>query len=334
MLMSCSKSQPGPSHVAPVSAESEEQLATVARQVAEQLTVAPGRGSDEVGCRIASWEPRQSWRKVAVGRDWFEVARELRQRDDSWAACSEVGWGVVFVFSGHGCQWVGMGRELFRHEPVFRAAIDDLDRPFRELVGQSLVELLFAPDNQSVLGSTEDCAVVHPVTAALQIAAACLLRDWGVEPAAVVGHSQGEVAAAAVAGALSRADALRISRAIGEVYGMTCQRGRFDLVFVGCPVQVVEDRVAATQGAVSVAADNGPDSCVLSGERTALEPLLRELHGEGWSSRVIGPGTGHTKFAAAEAAARSPLRSRVWTANRLGCRCGRQRPTAGSPGRS
>src|SRR5213078_2807633 len=97
-------------------------------------------------------------------------------------------------------QWWGMGRALLDAEPVFRAAVERCDAAFRPLAGWSLVEELRTQNDPAVL---DDTSHVQPVLFALQVGLADLWRTWGVEPAAVVGHSLGEVAAAYVAGALS-----------------------------------------------------------------------------------------------------------------------------------
>jgi acyl transferase domain-containing protein len=110
----------------------------------------------------------------------------------------------VFVYSGEGSQWVGMGRRLLAEEPVFAAAIADLEPVFVEAVGFSLEQALTA--GEPVHGT----ARVQPVLVGLQLALTALWRSYGVHPDAVIGHSMGEVSAAVVAGGLSTADGLRV----------------------------------------------------------------------------------------------------------------------------
>ena len=107
------------------------------------------------------------------------------------------GSGTVFVYSGQGSQWAGMGRQLLADEPVFAAAVAELEPVFVEQVGFSLQQLL--ADGEPVTGD----ARVQPVIMGLQLALTALWRSYGVQPDAVIGHSMGEVTAAVVAGALS-----------------------------------------------------------------------------------------------------------------------------------
>src|SRR5205823_13437479 len=111
------------------------------------------------------------------------------------------------VFAGQGPQWWGMGRQLLNTEPVFRAAVEACDAAFGSLAGWSVVRELLTQNDP---GKLDDTDRVQPILFALQVGLAALWRSWGVEPATVVGHSLGEVAAAHVAGALSLADAVRV----------------------------------------------------------------------------------------------------------------------------
>lgn len=111
---------------------------------------------------------------------------------------------VVFVFSDEGSQWPGMGHRLYAEEPVFRAALAECDRALRQHMESSpLTELLADPTHSRM----DEVAVAAPALFAVQVALTALWRSWGVQPAAVLGHRLGEVAAAHVAGALSLDDA-------------------------------------------------------------------------------------------------------------------------------
>ncbi len=112
--------------------------------------------------------------------------------------------GTVFVYSGQGSQWAGMGQRLLADEPAFAAAIAELEPTFIEQVGFSLHQLLV--DGEEISGD----ARVQPVLMGLQLALTELWRSYGVEPHAVIGHSMGEVTAAVVAGALTVAEGLRV----------------------------------------------------------------------------------------------------------------------------
>ncbi|MCZ7672163.1 MAG: acyltransferase domain-containing protein [Chloroflexi bacterium] len=127
---------------------------------------------------------------------------------------------LVFVFSGQGTQWLGMGQTLYAQEPVFRATLDACDAILQPIAGWSLLAELNAPPETSRL---DDTLVAQVAIFAMQVALAALWHSWGIIPAAIVGQSLGEVAAAHAAGALSLEDALRVvfhrSRVMQQVEG-------------------------------------------------------------------------------------------------------------------
>ena len=114
------------------------------------------------------------------------------------------GSGTVFLYSGQGSQWPGMGRELLADEPAFAAAVAELEPVFVEQVGFSLRQVLASGE------PVEGIERIQPVLVGMQLALTALWRSYGVEPDAVIGHSMGEVTAAVVAGALSPADGLKV----------------------------------------------------------------------------------------------------------------------------
>ncbi|MFC4852878.1 type I polyketide synthase [Actinophytocola glycyrrhizae] len=174
--------------------------------------------------------------------------------------------GVVFVFPGQGAQWPGMAAELLDTEPVFRAAIEDCERALAPHVDWSLLDVLRD-------GVPDRVDIVQPALWAVMIGLAALWRSAGVRPAAVVGHSQGEIAAAVVAGALGVEDGAAVvalrAKAIGAVLS-----GRGGMVSVAAGVDAVTELIAPWGDAIGIAAVNGPLSTVVSGDADALESLL------------------------------------------------------------
>ncbi|WAS91507.1 type I polyketide synthase [Nannocystis punicea] len=183
---------------------------------------------------------------------------------------------VVFVFPGQGSQWCGMGQQLAEAEPVFGDALAACDAAIRAEAGFSVVEELRRPEESSRLGEID---VVQPVLFAVQVALAALWRSWGVEPAAVVGHSMGEVAAAYVAGALSLADAVAVicrrSRSLRVL------RGRGAMALIELNLADAEAALRGREDRLSVAVSNGPRSTVIAGDPAALEAVLAELQRAG-----------------------------------------------------
>ncbi|MDT0493304.1 SDR family NAD(P)-dependent oxidoreductase [Streptomyces griseus] len=185
----------------------------------------------------------------------------------------------VLVFPGQGSQWVGMAAELLGESGVFAGRMGECERALAPYVDWSLTEAL---GSERLLGRVD---VVQPVLWAVMVSLAEAWRSFGVAVDGVVGHSQGEVAAACVAGGLSLDDGARVvalrSRAVGVL------AGRGGMASVPLPVDVVRERIAPWTGRLSVAAVNGPSVTVVSGDADAVTALVDELVGEGVRARSV-----------------------------------------------
>lgn len=196
-----------------------------------------------------------------------------------------VGPGPVWVFSGYGSQWTGMGRQLLLEEPAFAAAVERLDAQSADVFGFSLHEHLASA------GDLDRLDVSQPVLFRLQLALAELWRSYGVEPVAVIGHSLGEVAAAVCAGALDVADGARVvavrARLLGRLHG-----GAMAVVDL-------EDRELPSLErdfpGVHVAVHSSARQKVVTGDEMAVARLVRRLEGRGRAARVMRVvGAGHS----------------------------------------
>ncbi|MFV2110174.1 SDR family NAD(P)-dependent oxidoreductase, partial [Micromonospora sp. LOL_015] len=177
--------------------------------------------------------------------------------------------GAVFVFPGQGSQWVGMAVDLLATAPVFAARMAECAEALERYVDWSLLAVLRDEPGCADIGRVD---VVQPVLFAMMVSLAAQWRSYGVEPAAVIGHSQGEIAAACVAGALSLDDAARVVALRSKA--LVPLAGGGGMVSVPLPLDQVEARIAGFGGRVSVAAVNGPASIVVAGENTALDELI------------------------------------------------------------
>ncbi|MDC3985913.1 type I polyketide synthase [Polyangium jinanense] len=189
---------------------------------------------------------------------------------------------VVFVFPGQGAQWIGMGRMLLTEEPVFRDALMACDRAIRAEAGWSVLAELGADEAGSKLSQID---VVQPLLFAIQVGLAALWRSRGIEPAVVIGHSMGEVAAAHVAGALSLEDAAAVicrrSRLLRRI------SGRGEMAVVELPAAEAEAALSGYQDRLSVAASNGPRSTVVAGDPGALGEVMAALEARGVFCRRV-----------------------------------------------
>ncbi|MEV6296317.1 SDR family NAD(P)-dependent oxidoreductase [Streptomyces sp. NPDC051896] len=182
---------------------------------------------------------------------------------------------VAFVFPGQGAQWTGMARDLLERDPVFADELDRCDAALRPFTVWSAAAVL---RGEAGTPSLDRVDVVQPVLFAVMVSLAAVWRARGVRPDAVIGHSQGEVAAACVAGALSLNDAAAVvalrSRALTELSGTGA------MAVVGLPHTEVVTRLEGLGGRVSVAAVNSGRATVIAGDVEPLEGLLADLDRE------------------------------------------------------
>lgn len=180
---------------------------------------------------------------------------------------------VVIVFPGQGSQWAGMARRLYAAQPVFRAALDECAEEMRRFVDWDLHEVLGLEGGEPDLPA-DRIDVIQPTLVAVGIALFRQWRAWGVEPAAVIGHSMGEVAAAHAAGILGLEDAMRVICERSQL--MLRVRGRGAMAVVEMALEETEQAISGHPG-LSIAAANSPRSTVVSGDSDQIAELLAEL---------------------------------------------------------
>ncbi|MEV0903127.1 type I polyketide synthase, partial [Actinoplanes sp. NPDC049802] len=237
-------------------------LATRARF--EHRAVVVGTGTAELTAGLAAVAAAEPAAAVAAGRALDEPR-------------------VVFMFPGQGSQWAGMAVDLLAASEVFAARMDECAQAVGKFTDWSLYDVVRGVPGAPSLDRVD---VVQPVLFAVMVSLAALWRSYGVEPAAVVGHSQGEIAAAVVAGALSLEDGARVvtlrSRAIAA--GLA---GHGGMASVAEARTAVETRIARWTGRISVAAVNGPAATVVAGEPGALRELLSDCEADGVRMKLI-----------------------------------------------
>jgi acyl transferase domain-containing protein len=273
-----------------LSARSEPALRQQAARLRELVTADPSLSAADVGHSLVSTRTLFAHRAVVLGGDRQEslgglhavatggsAARVVR------GAAEEQAGPVVFVFPGQGSQWTGMGRRLYAESEVFARGIDVCARALDPWVDWSLVDLVTGAESAPSLESGDD--VVQPALFAMMVSLARVWRSLGVVPDAVVGHSQGEIAAACVAGALPLEDAARIvalrSRALTRLAGLG------GLNAVSAPLAWVEERLERWPGRLCVGAVNGPGSVVISGDLEALEEFATAAAADGVRVRRV-----------------------------------------------
>ncbi|MFH9818983.1 SDR family NAD(P)-dependent oxidoreductase [Streptomyces sp. NPDC017230] len=222
----------------------------------------------DIGYTLASGRSVFEHRQVRVG----EVTVE--------GVASESSGRTVLVFPGQGTQWAGMGRELLDASPVFGARLRECAAALAPFVDFDPVEVLRSG------AALERVEVIQPVTWAVMVSLAELWRSLGVEPDAVVGHSQGEIAAAAVSGALSLEDAARVVALRAQVIGRELA-GLGGMASVSLPRAEVEARLSGWEGRLDVAAVNGVSSTVVAGDADAVVEFVEACRAEEVRARQV-----------------------------------------------
>ncbi len=272
-----------------------ERVRDTAGRLSAWLRTSEGRAAHpaDVARTLAGRTGRGRARAGVVAGDGEELAAALGElgagRADSRVVTGDrdlVGPGTVWVFSGYGAQWPGMGRRLLAEEPAFAAAVEKLDPQLAtECGGLSLYDHLASGTGLDRLRTAQ------PLLFGMQVALAELWRSYGVEPAAVIGHSMGEVAAAVCAGALDVVDGARViavrARLLSGLRGGAMAVVDLDDSELG----LLERNFPG----VHVAVHSSPRQKVVTGEDAAVGRLVRRLEKEGRAARAMRVvGAGHS----------------------------------------
>ncbi|WP_425578362.1 type I polyketide synthase, partial [Streptomyces albiaxialis] len=278
----------------PLSARSAEALRGQAAALAGRLAAAPDLSTVDVGWSLAVSRSAFEHRAVVVGEDrgtltaGLEALAEGRPHpavlDPGAPASAADTGGPVLVFPGQGSQWQGMAAELLDSSPVFADRMAECEWALTPYVDWSLTEVLTGAGDESELDRVD---VVQPALWATMVSLAAVWADHGVTPAAVVGHSQGEIAAACVAGALSLDDGARIVALRSQALRQLAGGGAMASLGVGerRATELIDGYGHAD--AVGVAAVNGPSSTVVSGPPEAVADLVARAEGDGLRARLI-----------------------------------------------
>ncbi|HEY0602496.1 MAG TPA: type I polyketide synthase, partial [Herpetosiphonaceae bacterium] len=265
----------------PLSARSFDALQSLARALRDLLDHAPPTVSlHDLSYTAGVRRTQHDYRLALVARSRAEL---IEQIEGYLASTPYAGTAsgrktphhspkMTFVFGGMGPQWWAMGRELLAQEPVFRAAVARCDELLRCYTSWSLMEELLADEANSRMGETQ---IAQPANFALQVALVELWRSWGVQPAAIVGHSAGEVAAAYAAGVMSLEDAVKVIYHRSRLQQQTTGLGK--LAAVGLSLAEAQAALTGYAERVSIAAVNSPTSVTLVGDPEALAAVLAPI---------------------------------------------------------
>ncbi|SDM49627.1 type I polyketide synthase [Allokutzneria albata] len=221
------------------------------------------------------------YRAAAVGRDRADLAARLRELEISGQVRSDARRPVL-VFPGQGTQWAGMAGELLDSSPVFAGRVAECAAALAEFVDFSVIDVMRGAPGAPPVDRID---VLQPVLWSVMVSLAEVWRSFGVSPAAVIGHSQGEVAAAVVCGALSLSDAARVCAVRSKA--LLTLSGHGGMLSLAMPLAAAEELIAPHGGKVSVAVVNGPRAVIVSGEEAALAEVRAAAEAQGVRARKV-----------------------------------------------
>ncbi|MEV4675134.1 type I polyketide synthase [Actinomadura sp. NPDC049382] len=273
----------------PLSAKSETALREQARRLLDHLDRSPEAAPARIGHVLATGRSAFDHRAVLIGREPADFRGALAALADgepsphvvTGTAAAEPG-RTVFVFPGQGSQWAGMGVELMRTSPVFAEHLTACADALEPFTGWNLIDVLTQTNDAPDLDRVD---VVQPALWAMMISLARLWEHLGVTPDAVVGHSQGEIAAAHIAGILTLEDSARIVALRSQT--ITHIAGQGGMVSLPLPAADAADLIEHWRGQLAVATVNGPSATVVAGDGDALDELLAQCDAQGVRARRI-----------------------------------------------
>ncbi|HEX9840752.1 MAG TPA: amino acid adenylation domain-containing protein [Anaerolineales bacterium] len=280
-------------HILALSAKTEPALRELARRTSRHLKVihqpledvcfSANTGRSHFEHRLAI--QASSLEELKTGLDAFVVGSEAPALSTGYVQPGARP-RIAFLFTGQGSQYPGMGRQLYDTQPVFRAALDKCAEILASILDRPLLEVIFPSDKSSEEAAfLNQTTYTQPALFALEYALAEMWRSWGFEPHAVLGHSVGEYVAAFVAGVFSLEDGLRLIAERGRLMGTLPQNGSMAAVFAAAPR--VAEILKPYEDQVSIAATNGPENTVISGESSAVQVVLEDLARLGISSKAL-----------------------------------------------
>ena len=269
-----------PLHLLTMSAKSESALRRMADRYRQQL--ASGTVSLADLCFSANTgRAHHAYRLAVVAEDAAQAASRLQEHLDGQRAAGVFAGRlegarrpkIAFLFTGQGAQYAGMGRELYDTQPIFRRALDECAKILAPYIDRPLLDVLYPAEGDA--SPLDQTAYTQPALFALEYALAQLWLSWGVQPAAVLGHSVGEYAAACIAGVFSLEDGLKLIAERARLMQELPAGGRMAAVFAD--LDRVKRAVEPFAERVTVATINAPENIVVSGEGTAVQEVLEQL---------------------------------------------------------
>lgn len=267
-----------------LSARSEAALDAATRRIGDAIAARPDLSAADAAFTLQQGRHHYAFRRTIQGRSLDELARAIATGSPDHVRIGRAGERapqVVFMFSGQGAQYPGMGADLYANEPVFRQAIDECADALAGVRDEDLRDVMLRATGDAAADRLRRTLWAQPALFAIDYAIARLWIARGVEPAAMIGHSLGEYVAATVAGAIEPAAAMRL----------VAERARLMDLLPGGSMMAVplaeRDALPLLPPGVALAAVNGPALVVASGPTAAIDDLERTLTARGLTPRRL-----------------------------------------------
>jgi acyl transferase domain-containing protein len=268
-----------------LSARSKASLDRASQRLADYLERNDDVELSDAAFTLATGRRRFTERRAIGVASRADAISALRSGSRRWVTgtSSETDLGVAFLFPGGGAQYPGMAADLYRTEPVFKERVDTCLELLRVHEGLDLRPLMYpsADDQARAARELQKPSLALPALLTIELAVADLLRSWGITPAAMLGHSMGEYAAAHIAGVFTLRDVLSVVTCRGRLFE-TLPEG----AMLSVPLPEREVQPELTPG-LSFAASNGPGLCLVSGEVAAIDALAVRLASRGVEARRL-----------------------------------------------
>ncbi|MEO1223659.1 MAG: aminotransferase class III-fold pyridoxal phosphate-dependent enzyme [Pseudomonadota bacterium] len=265
--------------ILPLSAPDPGGIARLASGCADLLEQEPTLAPADISATLAIEREHFRQRAAVAAADKTETIADLRAiadreepRHGAFGIAPAQSPKVVFLFTGQGSQWSGMGSDLYDVDAEFRSVIDECSAVLDRRLDQPLTTLMFDPAFEDRL---IDTAIAQPALFSLEYALAKRFESMGVRPDLLIGHSLGEWVAACLAGVVSLDDALNLVAERGRLMGSVTRPGAMAAVFAN--LETIQPFLESSGGDVGVAAINGPDDVVVSGDADAVDRLCEAL---------------------------------------------------------
>ncbi|AFZ15518.1 6-deoxyerythronolide-B synthase (plasmid) [Crinalium epipsammum PCC 9333] len=274
-----------PEHILVISAKSSSALLQLANRYRQYLSVNQEQSLADICFTANTGRLHLQHRVSIVGASVEEIETKLasfyREEEAVGVVSSFISnpepSKIAFLFTGQGSQYIEMGWELYKTQPTFRKALEQCDRILQPYLKKSLLDIIYPqPGANSPLDET---AYTQPALFAIEYALYCLWQSWGITPAVVMGHSVGEYVAACVAGVFSLEDGLKLIAARAHLMQQLPKEGI--MVALMASQEQITAAIEEYAPKVSIAAINGLESTVISGEEQAVKAVSAKFEAEG-----------------------------------------------------